>query len=133
MAIAQPSDQEHDLDLSVDIERAERHLERATLRRTGYFRLTTRKKGPTAEADRMNKRIWSLERALATAVGRQARETHRAGGKGADALTARLGDIRARSRRREHWLTAVARDSLVATLAASPEAESQPSPGPATW
>jgi hypothetical protein len=117
MVITEPGDKKHILDLSAEIERAERQLESATIRRTDYFRLTTRTRDSAAEVDRMNERIWSLERALATAVGTQARETRR---EGVGALTTNLADVRGRSRRHKHWLTAVARDSLVATLAASP-------------
>jgi hypothetical protein len=123
MVIVQPGDKEHTHEPSAEIERAERHLESATIRRTDYFRRKTRKEATAAEVDPMNERIWRLERELATAVGTQARDTRR---EGAGALTASLADVRDHSRRREHWLTAVARDSLVAVLAASPGRTANP-------
>jgi hypothetical protein len=127
MVSAHPGDKEHTLELSAEIERAERQLESATIRRTDYFRRKTRQEDSAAEVDPMNERIWRLERELATAVGTQAREMRR---EGAGALTASLADVRGRSRRCEHWLTVVARDSLAAVLAASPGRTANPLPTP---
>jgi hypothetical protein len=123
MVIVQPGDREHTVELSAEIEHAERRLESATIRRTDFFRSKTRKEDSAAEVDPMNERIWRLERELATAVGTQARATRR---DGAGAAMANPADVRDRSRRCEHWLTAVARDSLVAVLAASPGRTTNP-------